>query len=326
MLRIRPRMTVGLSTPKFRAICLAIFICSCTFMWGCTLDSMRETAEDTTQTITKTTQKIYRGITFAGDGLKKVVLVVPFEDQSGQAQEVFLRTFHEDIIAYLKSNCEDLIVTQSGALTQLPKLTSGQTDNYALAVIGRQLAVNAIIAGSMNNIRPMDKDKGILWTKDTHYLIEVLVRGAVYDTRTATKTLDEGFTESVEIDEAQYRIIQEQGVYNEPQINEALNRLVSDMGDRICEVVEIQNWTGFITGVEREKITISTGGLVGLEEGDTLQVFDSGVVLEGVEGQRFFVPGRKSAEIEIVSVSEKQAEAVKLPEQEIEVGDLVRKK
>ncbi len=295
-------------------------------MWGCSVGSIRETAEDTTKTVTKTTKKIYRDITFAGDGLKKVVLVVPFEDQSGQAREAFLKTFHEDIIAHLNSTCEDLIVTQSGALTQLPKLTSGQTDNYALAIIGRQLAVNAIVAGSMNNIRPRDEEKGILWTKDTHYMIEVLVRGAVYDTRTATKTLDEGFTEDVEIDEAQYRIIQEQGVYSEPQINEALNRLVSEMGDRICEVVYVQNWTGFITAVEREKITISTGGPVGLEEGDILQVFGSGVVLEGVEGQRFIVPGRKSAEIEIVSVSEKQAEAVRSPGQEIDVGDLVRKK
>ena len=319
-------MPVGFSTPKFTIICLAIFICCHTLMWGCSVRSMKETAEDTTQNITKTTKKIVREITFAGDGLKKVVLVVPFEDQSGQAQELFLKTFHEDIIAYLKSNCEDLIVTQSGALTQLPKLASGQTDNYALAIIGRQLAVNAIIAGSMNNVRPKDEEQGILWNKDTQYLIEVLVRGAVYDTRTATKTLDEGFTENVEIDEAQYRIIQEQGVYNVPQINEALNRFVSEMGDRICEAIEVQNWTGFVTAVKREKITISTGGPVGLDEGDTLQVFGSGMVVEGIDGQRFIVPSSKRAEIEIVSVTEKQAEAVRSPGQEVNVGDIVRKK
>ena len=323
MVRIRPRIPVGCSKFRHRVIGAFFLIFCFVLVGGC---SVKETAQETTETITKKTKKIYRDITFAGDGLKKVVLVVPFEDQSGQAREVFLKTFHEDIIAHLNSTCEDLIVMQSGALTQLPKLTSGQTDNYALAIIGRQLAVNAIVAGSMNNIRPRDEEQGILWTKDTHYLIEVLVRGAVYDTRTATKTLDEGFTEDVEIDEAQYRTIQKQGVYSEPQINEALNRLVSEMGDRICEVVEVQNWTGFITAVEREKITISTGGPVGLEEGDILQVFGSGVVLEGVEGQRFIVPGRKSAEIEIVSVSEKQAEAVRFPGQEIDVGDLVRKK
>lgn len=292
-------------------------------MFGC---SVKETAQETTETITKTTQKIVREITFAGDGLKKVVHVVRFEDQSGQAHADFLKTFNEDMIAYLKNNCDDLIVTESGALTQIPKLASGQTDNYALAVIGRQMGVNAIIAGSMNNIRPKDEEQGILWTKDTHYLIEVLVRAAVYDTRTATKFLDEGFTENVEIDETQYRFSQEQGVYNEPQINEALKRLVSEMGDRICEVIEVQNWTGYITAIESEKVIISTGGPVGLKKGDVLQVFDSGMVLDGVDGQRFIVPGRKAAEIEIAAVTEKQAEAVRFPGQEIKVGDLVRKK
>ena len=98
------------------------------------------------------------------------------------------------------------------------------------------------------------------------------------------------------------------------------------MGDRICEVIEVQNWTGFVTAVKREKITISTGGPVGLEEGDTLQVFGSGVVVEGVDGQRFIIPSSKRAEIEVVSVTEKQAEAVRSPGQEINVGDLVRKK
>ena len=323
MIRIRCRRFVGFRLYQRTVIGVSLLMFCYILLGGC---SVKETAQETTETITKTTRKIVREITFAGDGLKKVVTVVRFEDKSSQARDDFLKTFHEDITAYLKNNCDDLIVADYRALTQLPKLASGQTDNYALAVIGRQLGVNAIIAGSMNYIRPMDEEQGILWTKDTHYMIEVLVRAAVYDTRTATKTLDEGFTESVEIDEIQYRIIREKGVYSEPQINEALERLVSAMGDRICEVTEEQNWTGFVTAVESEKIIISTGGPVGLKKGNVLQVFDSGMVLEGVDGQRFIVPGRKSAEIEIVTVTEKQAEAVSSPGQEIKVGDLVRKK
>jgi hypothetical protein len=205
-------------------------------------------------------------------------------------------------------------------------MASGETDNYALAVIGRQLGVNAVISGSLNNIRPMDEEQGILWTKDTHYLIEVLVRAAVYDTQTATKTLDESYTESMEIDEAQYRVIQEKGAYEEPQINAALRQLVSEMGDQICDVLDEQNWNGFVAAVEDERITISTGGPIGLEAGDVLEVFDSGQVLEGVDGQRFFIPGLKTAEVEIVAVSEKQAEAARFPGQEIKQGYIVRKK
>jgi len=302
---------------------VSVFIFCCALVGGC---SVKKTAEETTDKITRTTKKIVREITFAGDGLKKVAVVVRFEDKSLQAYEAFMNTFHEDIMEYLKTTCKGLIVTDSGALTQLPRLDSGQTDNYGLAVIGRQLGVNLVISGSLNNIRPMDEEQGILWTKDTHYLIEVLIRTAIYDTQTATKTLDESFTESVEIDESQYRMIQEKGAYSEPQVNEALRRLVSEMGDRICDAIDEQNWHGFVTAVEDEKITISTGGPVGLKPGNVLEVFDSGQVLEGIDGQRFFSPGLKTAEIEIVAVSEKQAEAVRLPGQEIKKGFIVRKK
>jgi hypothetical protein len=207
-----------------------------------------------------------------------------------RARDVFLKTFHEDLIEYLRTSCDELIISESGALTQLPKMASGETDNYALAVIGRQLGINAVISGSLNNIRPKDEEQGILWTKDTHYLIEILVRAAVYDTQTATKTLDQSYTESMEIDEAQYRVIQEKGAYEEPQINAAMRQLVSEMGDQICEVLDEQNWNGFVAAVEDEKITISTGGPIGLEPGDVLEVFDSGQVLEGVDGQRFSRP------------------------------------
>ena len=322
-LRKRLRFCAGFPTVKVTIIGVSIFMLFFIILGGC---AIRETAEDTTDTITRTTKKIVREITFAGDGLKKVVAVVRFEDKSIQARDAFLKTFHEDIIEYLKTSCDELIISESGALTQLPKMASGETDNYALAVIGRQLGINAVISGSLNNIRPMDEEKGILWTKDTHYLIEVLVRAAIYDTQTATKTLDESYTESMEIDEAQYRVIQEKGAYEEPQINAAMRQLVSEMGDQICDVLDEQNWNGFVAAVEDEKITISTGGPIGLEPGDVLEVFDSGQVLEGVDGQRFFSPGLKTAEVEIVAVSEKQAEAARFPGQEIKKGYIVRKK
>ena len=302
---------------------MLIFLVCFILLGGC---SVSKTIEKTTDTITKTTRKIAREVTFAGDGLKKVVAVVRFENKSLQARDDFQTAFHKDVINYLSSECDELIVSDSGDLTQLPKMASGQTDNYALAVIGRQLGMNAIIAGSLNNIKPMDEERGILWAKETHYLLEVLIRVFVYDMQTATKTLDESFTQKVEIDETQHQLIQEEGAYNVPQINEALQELVSEMGDRICEVIDEQNWNGYVTAVEEDKIIISTGGPVGLKPGHVLEVFDSGRVLEGVDGQRFFCPGQKTAELEIVAVSEKQAEAVKHSGRGLKVGSIVRKK
>ena len=309
--------------PEHRGIGVLIFLAYFILLVGC---SVSKTVEKTTDTITKTTRKIVREVTFAGDGLKKVVAVAGFENKCLQSCDGFQTAFHKDVINYLSTECDELIVSDSGKLTQLPKMASGQTDNYALAVIGRQLGVNAVIAGSLNNIRPLDEEQGILWTKETRYLLEVLIRVAVYDMQTATKTLDESFTQKVEIDETQHRLIQEEGAYNVPQINEALQELVSEMSDRICEVMDEQNWNGYVTAVEEDKIIISTGGPVGLKQGHVLEVFDSGRILEGIDGQRFFSPGQKTAELEIVAVSEKQAEAVKLTGREFKVGSIVRKK
>ncbi len=290
------------------------------------------TVKDTTKTITNTTKKIARGITFADDPLKKVIVVVGFENKSLQERDDFQKGFHKDLIEFISTQCDDLIVAdsesdaQSGRLTQLPKLVSGQTDNYALAVIGRQLGANAIVAGSLTNIRPLNEERGILWTKDTHYLIEVMIQAAVYDTQTASKILDESFPQKFEIDESEYRLIQQENAYQVPQINEAFHQVVSEMGERICEAVAEQRWNGYVTAVVEEKVTISTGGPVGLVPGHILEVFDSGRVLEGIDGQRFVSPGLKTAEIEIISVTDRQAEAVKVSGRGLKEGSIVRKK
>jgi hypothetical protein len=324
---------------------ILIFLAGLLLMSACSVSS---TVKDTTRTITKTTKKIAREITFADDGLKKMIAVVGFENKSLQERDDFQTGFHKDLIEFLNTQCDDIIVldtesdAQAGRVTQLPKLDSGQTDNYAMAIIGRQLGVNAIVAGSLNSIRPLDEERGILWAKATHYLIEVMIRAEVYDTQTATKILDESFPRKSEIDETEYRLIQEQNAYNVPQINEAFHQVATEMGDRICETVSEQHWHGYVTAVDGEKITISIGGPVGLEPGDVLEVsiggpvglepgdvlevFDSGRLLEGVDDQRFLIPGFKTAEIKIVSVSDRQAKAVKVSGRGLKPGSIVRKK
>ncbi len=326
---MRPRRYKLMPGQRFYLDRILIFLAGLLLMSAC---SVSTTVKDTTRTITKTTKKIAREITFADDPLKKMVAVVGFENKSLQKRDDFQKGFHKDLIEFLNTHCDDIIVldtdsdAQTGRVTQIPKLDSGQTDNYAVAIIGRQLGVDAVVAGSLNNIRPMEEERGILWTKATQHLIEVMIRAEVYDTQTATKILDESFPRKFEIDETEYQLIQGQNAYDIPQINEAFQQVATEMGDRICEVVSEQRWHGYVTAVESENITISTGGPVGLEPGDVLEVFDSGRELEGVDGQRFLIPGFKTAEIKIVSVSDRQAEAVKISGRGLKPGSIVRKK
>lgn len=318
-----------LSTPHYFIGLISLWLTAFLFSTSCSVTS---TVKKTTKTITKTTKKIARDITFAGDGLKKVVAVAGFEDKSSQADEGIRNKFNQDLIGYLKTRCDDLIVIegesedQSGPISQLPKLASGQIDNFALAVIGRQLGLNAVISGNLINIRPLDELEGILWMKDVRYSLEVVISAEVYDTRTATKVLDESFTQEVEIDELDYAEIKRTNAQNFPKLNEAYDQLVVDMGDRICEAVGQQKWAGYVTAVDGEKFIISAGALVGLKQGNVLEVFDSGRILEGIDGQRFYGPGFKTAELEIVAISDNQAEAVKINGRGLKVGSVVRKK
>ena len=318
-----------LSTPHYFIGLISLWLTAILFTNGC---SLTETVENTTETITKTTRKIARDITFSGDGLKKVVAVMRFEDKLSQADESFQNKFYQDLVGYLKSGCDDLIVIESegkdhtGPISQLPKLASGQVDNFAVAVIGRQLGVNAVISGNLVNIRPLDELEGILWMKDVRYSLEVLISTQVYDTQTATKIIDESFTQDVEIDEIDYAEIKRANAKNFPKLNEAYDKIVVDMAERICEAVGQENWAGFVTAVDGEKFIISAGGLVGLKQGNVLEVFDSGRILEGIDGQRFFRPGYKTAELEIVAISDNQAEAVKINGRGLKVGSVVRKK
>jgi hypothetical protein len=318
-----------LSSRGFHFISLWIFAVGLLLTTAC---SVSTAVKDTTRTITKTTKKIAREITFADDGLKKMIAVVGFENKSLQERDDFQEGFHRDFVEFLNAQCDDVIVlnTDSGDQTnrvnQIPKLSSGQTDNYAMAVIGRQLGVNAIVAGSLNSIRPLDEERGILWTRETHHMIEVMIRAEVYDTQTATKILDESFPRKFEIDETEYQLLQGQNAYDIPQINETFQQVATEMGDRICEIVTEQRWHGYVIAVESDDVIISTGGPVGLEPGDILEVFDPGRELEGVDGQRFIVPGVKTAELEIKTVSDQQAEAVKSSGRGLKPGSIVREK
>jgi predicted transcriptional regulator len=195
-----------------------------------------------------------------------------------------------------------------------------------VAVIGRQLGLNAVISGNLINIRPLDELEGILWMKDVRYSLEVLISAQVYDTQTATKIIDESFTQEVEIDEIDHTEIKRTNAQNFPKLNEAYEKIVVDMGERICEAVSEENWVGYVTAVDGEKFIISAGGLVGLKKGTVLEVFDSGRILEGIDGQRFYSPGYKTAELEIVAISDNQAEAVKINGRGLKVGSVVRKK
>jgi len=300
---------------------------------GCTIKrKVEQTVATTTKTLKNTTRTITRTFRLSDEDLQRKVGIINFENNTLRESAAFATIFHRGLPEYMNEHCEGILVDdhETGSLLMLvkepPKLKSGHRDNYSLALIGRQIGLNAIVTGSLEDIRIIDELQGIWWTKDTHYFVEVNIRVEVNDTRTATKLLDYTFVREIEIEDLDYQIIQQSNRIRFPELNDTLRKLLADIGNEICYTVKDQPWTGFITKVEENRYTISSGSEIGLKQGDILEVFDSSRIIEGVGSQRFFTPGLQIGEIEIVEISQDQSKAHLVSGKDILKGSTVRRK
>lgn len=289
------------------------------------------TVEKTKKTVSKTTQKIKRNIRFSDDDLQRLVAIVGFENRSVYRAKDFAQLFRKGIPEYLNKECDDVTVPNMGSsedvehLKGLPMLKSGRVDNFTLATIGRQLGLNAVVTGSLNDIGLISETQGLV-LKDTLHSIQIVVSIEVYDTETGTKILDESFNRKVEIEELDYDLMRSEDKLILPDLNETISDLLAEMGERICWAIEDHPWSGFITSLAGDKIILSAGDISGLKPGDELEVFDNSRILKGRDGQQFFVHGKKIGEIRIVAVEPGRSEAVVISDNGIKTGSSVRVK
>jgi hypothetical protein len=291
----------------------------------------KDTVDKTKKTVTKTTKKLTRKIRFSDDDLQRMAAVIGFENKSLYRSKDFTLLFRKGIPEFLNNECDDVTVANPGVdenlkgFKELPMLPSGKVDNFALAIIGRELGLNAVVTGSLDDIGMLDELRGLVW-KDTHHLVQILVSVEVYDTETGAKILDQSFSRKVEIEELDYELMQSEGKMILPDLNETLSDLIKEMGETICWAVEDQTWNGFVIAVDEDKIVLSSGSRSGLEPGDEFEVFDTSRIIEGRDGQRFFYHGQKTGEIRIVEVEPNKAKAVIVSDKGIKTGNSVRVK
>jgi hypothetical protein len=312
----------------FFVFCAFLVGALCVFLSGC---SYSKTMDKTTKTVTKATQEIKRKIRFSDDDLQRITALLSFENKSLYRTEDFARLFQSGIPEYLNKQCADVTVAEPGVsedfgrIKEVPSLPSGQVDNFALATIGRELGLNAVIVGSLDDIGIVDETEGFI-LKDTLYFVQILVRVEVYDTETGTKILDDSFQRKIEVDKLDYDMMRSEGKLKLPDLSETLKDLLEEMGEKICWAIEDQPWSGFITTLAENKVGVSAGSISGLEPGDEFDVFDNSRIIKGRDGQRFFVRGPKTGRIRIVSVKPRTSEAVVISNKGIQTGNSVRVK
>jgi hypothetical protein len=191
---------------------------------------------------------------------------------------------------------------------------------------GRQLGLNAIVISSLINLTEKKEERGILWFKDFRFFVQIGISLEIYDTETGAKILDENFIREIEVEEEDFELIKVKNQINLPAVTDAIIEITRDMGIKSCDVLSDQAWQGYVISVAGDKIIISSGEKVGLLPGKQFEVYDSGNIIEGTGGHRFFIPGNKTGTIKITSVYPERSEATAVSNQGIKAGDSVRLK
>jgi hypothetical protein len=280
----------------------------------------------------KTTKKITRSFKGSSGGLNLKIGITPFRNATFFVNPEFEETLNQTFAETISKECPDILALKPGddrypdILANLPMLASGRIDNIAMVTAGRQLGLNAIVISSLINLTEKREKRGVLWFKDFRFFVQTGISLEIYDTETGAKVLDESFIREIEVEETDFELLKTKNNINLPAATDALMDITRVMGVKTCDIISDQIWQGYVISVTGDKIFISSGEKVGLVPGKQFAVYDSGNIVEGIGGHRFFIPGNKTGKIKIISVYPDRSEALALSNQGIKEGNSVRLK
>jgi hypothetical protein len=278
------------------------------------------------------TKRMVRDLRAPDSDLKKRIGITLFENKTAFVDTEMQQSFLIELTEKIMSSCPDVLLEKPGDsgypdfLEKLTRKVLGRIDNYDLAKSGRRSGLNSIVTGVLNDVRIDKRKKGIWLWKDIHHYLQFQIVVEVYDTETGAKLLDESFMREIEIDESDLESTGADAEIKAYIKDDIFKEIAIDMGEKICNAIVLDPWTGYITSIVEDKIILSSGERVGIKPGDIFEVYDSTDTFQGAEGHRFFIPGLKAGEIKITAVYPETAEAVRISGQDIEAGFTVRLK
>lgn len=281
-------------------------------------------------TIKKTTKKIVRDLKAPDGDIKKGIGITLFSNKTFYDNQRFEEFFFTNLVSTMKEACPDIRLIRTGdtgcpaVLIDLPIQPGGQLDNLALAKAGRQIGLNAIVTGSLTDIKAIKEEHGLLWFKGACNIVQMRIVVEVYDTETAAKLFDEILSHEIEVNEQEFESIKSKKAEGISGFKDAFMHIAGVAAEKICDTVAMQPWKGYIVSISGNRIIISSGRKSGLISGDILEVYAGEKIINGKDGQRFFVPGLKTGEIRITTVYPDRAEAVSISADDIREGCSVR--
>ncbi len=263
--------------------------------------------------------------------LKKSMGVTIFEDKTVYGAMGFNNTLSKNLTENIKKEYPDIFFLKTGdtnypsSFIKLPRLASGNVDMNKLCETGRQLGLTTILTGSVTDITIYDESRrGILFWKKTLPEISMTVRIELFDTETGTKLFDESYTLKQDSDKNGIELAKS-GKIDEVFLKEAIKYFTSSPRKIISNIMVEQKWKGYISSVSGSNASVSSGRNMGVASGMVFDVFGNSII-NGLENQKFMIPGPKIGEVKITNVFDNSSEALVISGNALKEGFAIKSK
>ena len=251
---------------------------------------------------------------FSGSGkYRKVVGVLALSNATLFRSQQVASPFMDAFLSSLESNTSDALLMVPGTvdvppfLWNPPLIANRDIDAFSLSGLARQAGVNAVVSPVLMDIRLRTRNTGFWFFKDVAYSLQVQTAATVYDAATGARLSLRIMTDDVEIDPDQAGIIRNGKEIEVAELVELAGEMGDALGERVGDAIEDSPWVSAVVSIEGQSCVIAAGSEVGVEVGDGFNVLDGRVIMTGLDGQRYTVPGPKIGEITISRVSPRQS-------------------
>lgn len=280
--------------------------------------------------VKRETRQLYKEVGNSKGSYIKTLAILPFENDAQWSRADLSTPFLKNLKSAIEKECKRVRVLLPDSpgypsrLKQSLRREDGEIDNYSLALSGRASGVNMVLAGRLATIRHITEDRGVWWWAKTQHLARIQMDVDVFHTGTGAKLIDQTIFKDIEIEEPEGLQIDKKEMPATVKLNDALadiNESIGETGDVVFRYIP---WESHITGVDGNRITLSSGKSSGLKKGKVLDVFSADKVARGRSGRRFFAQGNKIGSITLTEIFPDHSLAVLKEGGPIPIGSVAR--